>query len=302
MNPCTGPHREFRPPPATVPRRRRPAAARPARRAGAAPGGAELVAYPDAASVPDWSPETVTLLEDLTPLQRTFVEWYVTGSTAAEAYRKASGRDPGPTARNNGSQLLNKPRVRVAVAAAMRDRNFDARSDREWMLMNLRAVVEHCSGSGRVEDMNSLIAAIRLMARLQGELQPLSRRRALPPPEPPGRPPSGGAGSGSRNCCGRRTSGRPRIAGAAAGLVEEPIPPPAVDVDVRAKLGTGGGRPVPDTRVDAPAADRSPPRLACRTGWRISAKDLRRSSTTCGARTSAPYHRTSDGGGFMGVE
>jgi len=138
--------------------------------------------YPRPADVPDWSPATATLLDDLSALQRAFVEWYTAGCSAAEAYRKASGRDPGPTARNNGAQLLNKPHVRVALAAALRDRNAGARCDREWLLQKLYAIVERCDRSGRVADMNALIGAIRLMARIQGELQPLSRRRALPPP------------------------------------------------------------------------------------------------------------------------
>jgi hypothetical protein len=147
------------------------------------------IAYPAPADTPDWSPETLALLDDLTPLQRAFVEWYASGCSAAAAYRKASGRDPGPTARNNGAQLLNKPHVRVAVAAALRDRNVGARCDREWMLQKLYEVAEQCERSGRVADMNALIGALRLMARLQGELQPLSRRRALPPPpEPPESP------------------------------------------------------------------------------------------------------------------
>jgi hypothetical protein len=56
------------------------------------------------------------------------------------------------------------------------------------MLQKLYAVICRCDRSDRLADMNALIAAIRLMARIQGELQPLSRRRALPPPEPPETP------------------------------------------------------------------------------------------------------------------
>src|SRR5688500_12798450 len=110
----------------------------------------ESVAYPDPSQVPDWSPETAALLADLTPLQSAFVQFMATGVTAAEAYRRARGRDPGPTARNNASQLANKPHVRAAVTAALRDRNFGARCDREWMLQRLYALVCRCEMSDRV--------------------------------------------------------------------------------------------------------------------------------------------------------
>ena len=118
----------------------------------------------------------------LTPPQRAFVEWYSTGSSAAEAYRKASGRDPGPTARNNGAQLLHKPHVRVAVAAALRDRNVGARCDREWKVRRLRAAIERCAADPRISAQAAVGTLVMQMAKLQGELPPRSGRRAFLPP------------------------------------------------------------------------------------------------------------------------
>src|SRR5947209_11748801 len=113
---------------------------------------------------PDWSAETLAVLDDLTPLRRSFVEWYVAGLCGAEAYRRASGRDPGAGARNNAAQLLRRADVRAAIAVATRDRNVGARRDREWMLEHLRATVEYCRHSFRAADQGTLVAALALMA------------------------------------------------------------------------------------------------------------------------------------------
>src|SRR4029077_2369315 len=117
----------------------------------------DAVAYPNPAEVPDWTAETAALLDDLTPLQSAFVQWMATGRTAAEAYRLAAGRDPGPTARNNAAQLARKPHVRAALTAALRDRNVGARCDGEWVLQKLFAVVERCERSGRTRELYPMI-------------------------------------------------------------------------------------------------------------------------------------------------
>src|SRR4051794_11343315 len=101
-------------------------------------------AFPDSADVPDWSADTLACLTDLTPLERAFTEWYSTGLNAAEAYRKAVGRPPGKAgdaAAQMGYKLRNRPRVKVAIAAALGDRNVGARMDREWLLQKLYLAV-----------------------------------------------------------------------------------------------------------------------------------------------------------------
>src|SRR5690349_18602101 len=102
--------------------------------------------------VPDWGPETIRLLAALTALERSFVEWFATGMNAAEAYRMAAGREAGPgpdAARQLGYKIRARPRVRLAIDAALRDGGSGARVDREWLLMKLTQVVEVCEGSDR---------------------------------------------------------------------------------------------------------------------------------------------------------
>jgi Terminase small subunit len=125
------------------------------------------------ADVPDWSQETLDLLARLTPLERGFVEHYASGCNGAEAYRRASGREAGAdtdTSRQLAYKIKNRPRVRAALQAALADRNVGARVDREWIIQKLHSIVCKCEESGSVRAMNTLATAIRLMARVQGEL------------------------------------------------------------------------------------------------------------------------------------
>lgn len=124
---------------------------------------------PPPAGVPDWSPATRALLADLTPLQRAFAEWYACGYSAAEAYRRASGRG-GNMDRQSAYQVKGHPAVREAIQACLGDRNFGARMDREW---KLQVVFEQVSRARQSRDprMLALIPRfLRLAAELQGEV------------------------------------------------------------------------------------------------------------------------------------
>jgi len=293
-----------------VQRSRTAAGSGPRKRTGRRPAGQrsasarpDSVAYPDPAHVPDWSPETLALLEDLTPLQRAFIEWYVSGCSAAEAYRKASGRDPGPSARNNGAQLLNKPHVRTAVAAAMRDRNVGARYDREWLLQKLYAVVCRCERSDRIGDMNVLIAAIRTMARIQGELQPLSRRRAIPRTQPV-------IVTAAQRGCRERIEEILRDADACAATrrATATASPTEVKSAGTAVVGEVASLPAPVTTCPpATTGAGSPPtRPAPNSDIELAvAEDFGEGSPTFVSNTLGawitPYRRMAPGGGFMGV-
>jgi hypothetical protein len=127
------------------------------------------VHLPAAEQVPDWSPETGALLADLTALERAVVEWAACGHSGAESYRRATGRDC-RSARQAANQIMSRPRVAAALQAALRDRNFMARMDREWLLGRLFSLVEECEKSGTTRAGRRLIDALRLAARLQGLL------------------------------------------------------------------------------------------------------------------------------------
>src|SRR4051812_46597242 len=86
------------------------------------------------AAVPDWSEQTRGALAGLSARERSFVEIYATGCSAAEAYRRAygaqyTGRETDWT-RNAAYAVRSRPRVAKAIDLCMRDMNFGARMDR----------------------------------------------------------------------------------------------------------------------------------------------------------------------------
>jgi hypothetical protein len=134
---------------------------------------------PPTAETPDWSPKALDLLDGLTPLERGVVEWRATGVSAAEAYRRASGRPDAASARQAGHQVLARPRVAAALAACLADRNVEARCDREWMFQKLFATICEAQDMHSPAGMRVLVGALALLARLQGEI---GSGRAVRPP------------------------------------------------------------------------------------------------------------------------
>jgi hypothetical protein len=173
------------PVPASRTRSRRPSLghprlSRPPQSSAAAPE----IRLPPASEVPDYSPDTLALLDELTPLERGVVEWRVANLSVAECYRRASGKESA-TAKQGGYQILRRPRVAVALDAVLHDRGSDARYDREWKIARLVRIVNECSELGTPAACQTLMKALDAMGRLQGEL-PLGRsgRRRPPPPSP----------------------------------------------------------------------------------------------------------------------
>lgn len=141
-------------------------------RRAAPPKEAAVVAYPDAAAVPDWSEKTLALLERLTPLERAFVEWGATGMSAAEAYRKAAGSESG-FAKQSAYHIRHRPPVAAALHAALKDRNVGARCDREWKLAKLRGAIEACALDEKNPKSQAAVGKLVMqMAQLQGEVGP----------------------------------------------------------------------------------------------------------------------------------
>jgi hypothetical protein len=102
------------------------------------------------------------------------VEHFTSTLNAAEAYRKASGRDAesGPDAsRQLGHKIRVRPRVQLAIESALKDRNSDARCDRQWLLAKLLAIIDKCDESNQPGALNTLIEAITLIAKIKGELR-----------------------------------------------------------------------------------------------------------------------------------
>jgi phage terminase small subunit len=135
-------------------------------------GTGETITCPLPSHVPDWSDETMALMEELTPLQQTFVAWIVAGKNMTESYRLASGRmnDPSNSIAPIAHNLKKSPKIKAAIAAATRDRNFGARMDREWMLMKCMAQIEECENSTDIRRKNAIPQLIRLVAELKGEI------------------------------------------------------------------------------------------------------------------------------------
>jgi hypothetical protein len=134
----------------------------------------DLPYYPCPEEVPDWSPETKALLNDLTLLERSFVEWLASGMNAAEAYRKATGTEykdrETDTTRMNGYIIRSRPRVKMAIDAAMKDMNFAARLDRATMLQRLQVALEKAEKSDKPADQDTVARIIKTIAELTGEL------------------------------------------------------------------------------------------------------------------------------------
>jgi hypothetical protein len=131
---------------------------------------------------PDWSPETLALMSGLLPVERAFVEWSSTGITAAEAYRRATGSESA-VVRQFAYRMRSRPRVKAAMDAAVSDRNFGARVDREYLLMRLYWAVERLREENTPRAGLGIARLVKLVAQLQGELP---RGRSASPHRPVG--------------------------------------------------------------------------------------------------------------------
>lgn len=130
--------------------------------------------YPKPEDVPEWSDATLVALDELTPLERSVVEWYATGCSGAEAYRRARRLEPPDgeydTARNNAWGILARPRVKIALDACRKDVSFGPRMDREWMLKRLRVALEKAERSTKPSDQDTVARIVKTIAELKGEL------------------------------------------------------------------------------------------------------------------------------------
>ncbi len=134
-----------------------------------AEAGAAGVAYPPRG--PEWSPETLDLLAALTPLERAWVEWFASCNNSIQAYRLATGRtDDEGMSRTNGAQIKRRPRVRAAVAAALKDRSAAPLMDRGYKLDVLQEEIEAARRSSDPRAKARLPKLIEVAAKLQGEI------------------------------------------------------------------------------------------------------------------------------------
>jgi hypothetical protein len=253
--------------PTTLLRRR---AARPVARTASPPAAASSAA-------PDWSERTLALLSELSPLERAFAEWYASGLSAAEAFRRAAGLPHGPApdaSRQQGYKLRTRPRVKAAIEACLGDRNLGARLDREALLAKLFKVIEQCEGSDHPRDKATLVGALLVVARMQGYL---TGRRPSPP------------------LGAKATASEPSqrladlIANAQAALGPSPT-----------KAQPNGGNPDRDGRTPGPPSDGPAPPQP--TDIPISAAAADQLATTASrARPESRGYLLVPGGMFMGV-
>ena len=107
-------------------------------------------------------------------MERSFVEWYVVGLNSVAAYRKARGAEytgrESDTTRNYGYAIRSRPRVKAAIDAAMKDVNFDARMDRQWMLQRLQVALDKAEASDEPADQATVAKIIKTIAELKGEI------------------------------------------------------------------------------------------------------------------------------------
>lgn len=138
------------------------------------PGILPMIKYPSPEEVPQWSEDTQDLLAPLTPLERSFVEWHACGMNPAEAYRKVTGYEyPGreaDTSRQNAHAIMSRPRVQMALAAALKDMNFDARMNRAWMLERLNIAIQKVEASDKPEHQEIMAKLIEVAGKLKGEI------------------------------------------------------------------------------------------------------------------------------------
>ena len=128
---------------------------------------------PDADDVPEWSEETERALQQLTVIERSFVENLATGCNHAEAYRRASGVEYDnreyDTTRTRAYRFMSRPRVQAALHLAMKDMNFDARMDRKWILQRLEVALAKAEKESSGE---SAARILEIIARVKGEMLP----------------------------------------------------------------------------------------------------------------------------------
>lgn len=126
--------------------------------------------------VPEWSPETMAALDELTPNERLFAEYISMGDNAAEAYRRVSGREytdrESDTTRMIGYQWRSRPRVDKAIRLCMKDMNFGAAMDREWILQRLRVALEKAEASNAPYAQQIAGELLDRIAKLKGEYLP----------------------------------------------------------------------------------------------------------------------------------
>jgi hypothetical protein len=60
--------------------------------------------------------------------------------------------------------------VKAAIDAAMKDVNFDARMDREWMLQRLQVALDKAEASDEPRDQATVVEIIKTIAELKGEI------------------------------------------------------------------------------------------------------------------------------------
>ena len=123
---------------------------------------------------PDWAPDTIEALDRLTPLESAFVQHWIVCLNAAEAYRLAAGVEPkadGDFSRTYGYAIRSRPRVKVAIALAMRDTSFDARYDKDWMMRKLERALEKAEASDDPKDQKTVAYILKVMAELKGQIR-----------------------------------------------------------------------------------------------------------------------------------
>jgi hypothetical protein len=132
---------------------------------------------------PKWSPQTLALLAALRPLERRFVEYYTSGCSGAESYRRASGRVVGEgvkAARQHAYKVRRRPRVAIALRAMLSEQSIAARCDEVWLMSRLRECVEDPRNSKTVSGRRIALNALRQMSRIQREIEARLSARRLP--------------------------------------------------------------------------------------------------------------------------
>jgi hypothetical protein len=127
---------------------------------------------PRPVSVPDWSPMTIGRLAVLKPVEYAFVHWRAAGYSAAESYRRAAGLSDDEThhAAVYAHRMGERDKVAAALASMLKDRNFSARMDREWLLQKLMTQIEACEEAADPKIRRMMPQLLLLAARMTGQI------------------------------------------------------------------------------------------------------------------------------------
>jgi hypothetical protein len=140
--------------------------------------------------VPQWSPATLALLDQLRPVERMFAQWVAAGLTSTAALRRAAGRTTRGLAQS-ANRMRRRPDLRAAIDACLKDASVGPRVSRAWLMDRLLIALGKAESAPGPRAAATTVRCVTLLARLQGDMELDDRLDNLPVPSP--KPVAGGS-------------------------------------------------------------------------------------------------------------